>query len=491
MRISLVLLIMVWLSSSQALAQESAPTTQTLRLSEVLGVLVQQSPTLAKAQINRDIANAQVMQSQGLDDYLLRATASHLHQADESVEGNLIGNDKTQSTSVEANLSKLLSTGGTITLHADSARRATTLNFNNTELTEYKSQLSARFDQPLLRGRGEAIKRATQTQAHHNLSAVEREYQAAARDEIRGVIDAYWELVWAHKDLEIRRSSLQLAIERRRITDSSVQLGSAPRTALLEVDQVMATNEEEILLAQQRVTERSLELRRLAGLEIGPRHMDLQTNEILNVVPKSFSVEEILTQTLATSPELAALTERGKSATIEVSVANDGGTSKLDLNLSAGPLGTDDTLGGAMSRAVRLKGYFLGAGLTYEQRLGNHTAAGRAAEAGARRHILRVNARELEAQLAVSVSRAVQSANIANKRMELSRRAIDLSAQNIEAERRRFESGKATNFDVLQRQEEQKQARLRLARSEVDYLRATIAIASLRGDLLDRYGISL
>jgi outer membrane protein TolC len=68
---------------------------------------------------------------------------------------------------------------------------------------------------------------------------------------------------------------------------------------------------------------------------------------------------------------------------------------------------------------------------------------------------------------------------------------MDLSEKNIEAERRRFESGKSTNFDVLQRQDEQKQARLRLARAASDYLRATIQIYALSGELLDRYGVTL
>jgi outer membrane protein TolC len=75
--------------------------------------------------------------------------------------------------------------------------------------------------------------------------------------------------------------------------------------------------------------------------------------------------------------------------------------------------------------------------------------------------------------------------------MELSQQAVDLSEKNIEAERRRFELGRSTNFDVLQRQEEQKQARLRFARAAVDYLLATVAIDALRGRLLKGYGVSV
>jgi len=253
----------------------------------------------------------------------------------------------------------------------------------------------------------------------------------------------------------------------------------------------MATNEEDILLAEQRVTERSLELRRLSGLEIGPEHLDIRTEEQLHAIPSQFQVSTILEQALAASPELAALQLRDDSATLEISVANNSASSKLNLNVSAGSLGTDDNLGGSVSGVGTLRGYFVGTGLTYEQRLGNHAAQGRTKEAHARRQQLRVNKRELRAQIAVAVSRSVQSANIATKRMELSQRAIELSEKNIEAERRRFESGRSTNFDVLQRQEEQKQSRLRFARAQVDYLRATTAIAAQTGKLLKSYGITL
>ena len=474
-----------------AQAQEAPPDT--LRLSEVLSVVVQSSPNLATAQMNQSIADAQVIQTLGIDDILLQASGGYTYQSDQAVDPFFSGSNTTGRLSAEVTLSKLLSTGGTIALHANSSRTNRSQFFMGAvgEAESYLTQVSARLSQPLLRGMGKEVTYATKKQARNNLSAVALDLEVTARNEVRTVIEAYWEVVWAHKDLEIRRSALELAVERRRLTDSSVKLGSAPRTALLEVDQIMATNEEEILLAEQRVTEQSLELRRLAGLEIGPGHLDFQPEEQLAVSPKQFDVNDVLEAALANSPEVAALAMRGESATIEISVAENSTRSKLDLGLSAGPQGTDESIGSALSRTVGFKGYFVGADLTFEKTLGNHAADGRSAEARARRQLIRVNERQLRAQIAVQVARAVQSANIANKRMKLSQRAIELSELNIEAERRRFESGKSTNFDVLQRQEEQKQARLRYARAEVDYLRATIAIQALRGELLSGYGITL
>tara|TARA_R110002096_G_scaffold44526_13_gene120469 strand:+ start:39283 stop:40773 length:1491 start_codon:yes stop_codon:yes gene_type:complete len=492
-RALLAVLLTGLLSAPLAHAQESTKPAsgESLKLAEILGVVVQQSPSLASARIDKQIAEAQVIQSTGISDFLLQASGSYVFDSNENVDGNINGVDKSTAATAAATLSKLMSTGGTLSLQANTSRRIFTLTFDDSEVESDQAQLSARFNQPLLRGRGNKISHAAQRQARHALSAAALELEATARDEIRAVIEAYWEVVWAQNDLTIRRAALELAVERRRLTESSVKLGSAPRTALLEVDQVMATNEEEILLAQQRVTDRSLTLRRLAGLEIGPGHIDVSTQEKLTVSPREFTVGPVLESALAASPELAALEKRGKSATIEVEVANNSRSAQLDLGISGGPQGTDDNLGNAFSRMTQFKGYFVGVDLTYEQRIGNSSAKGSAQVAHAQRQLIRVNERQMRAELAVSATQAVQSANIANKRMELSQLAIELSEKNIEAERRRFESGKATNFDVLQRQDEQKQARLRYARAEVDYLRATIAIQALSGELLTSYGISL
>ncbi len=198
-----------------------------------------------------------MIQSSGIDDMLLRATGSYVFDANENVDGNITGTDQSNVISVSSSISQLLSTGGTVSVQANASRRAFTLTFDGSEVVTDQLQLSARVNQPLLRGRGHAISHASQKQARNAAEAVGFDLQATARDEVRGVIEAYWEVVWAHKDLEIRRSALALAAERRRLTESSVKHGGAPKTALLEVDQVLATNEEEIGLAEQRVTERS------------------------------------------------------------------------------------------------------------------------------------------------------------------------------------------------------------------------------------------
>ncbi|MBL4635375.1 MAG: TolC family protein [Kofleriaceae bacterium] len=474
-----------------ALGSAAPANAEKVALPDVLQVALRQNPSLASARIDIDIARAQVVQSQGIEDLLLRASGTYFLREADTVDGNVIGTNSSSSAQGEVSIAKLLGTGGTLTLRAASSRRASTFAVNNTEITEYNSELSLRLDQPLLRGRGKELSRAGQSQAKFNRSAAQLDLQARAQNEIRGIVDAYWELVWSHRDLEIRVSALELTRARRKLTESAIALGSVPRSALVAIDQVVATQEEDILISGQNITTRSLELRRLTGLEIGPDHLDLHPDEDLRTSPKKYDMRSVVNRALQTSPELAALSARGKGAKIAIAVADNGLLPSLNLNVSAGPLGTDSGISGSLSGAATGKGYFVGAGLSYEQALHSQRAQGNRAEAQARVRQVLVGERDLRAQIATAAATAVQAAEIAQKRMELSTRAIGLSEQNIEIEKRRFESGRSTNFDVLERQEELKQARLRYARATVDYLRAENAIQTLRGEILTQYGITL
>ena len=88
-----------------------------------------------------------------------------------------------------------------------------------------------------------------------------------------------------------------------------------------------------------------------------------------------------------------------------------------------------------------------------------------------------------------SLARAVAQIELAKRRVTLSQRAIDLANENIKIETDRFNLGKSTNFDVLRRQEELEQARLRQSASVADYLAARAELDGLGGTLLARYRI--
>lgn len=476
---------------------QGAEPAATLTLPDVLQHAVRQSPQLATARIEVEVAEAGFLEATGLEDFLFNATGTYLRRRTEPTGENVFGANDQDLFTGSMTLSKLLWTGGRISLSGDVTRNKApffVLGEGETPSTsvigtDSTSSVTAQIQQPLLRGRGETTTRVSRIRARFAEEQARLQREVVGRTVVRDLIAAYWEVAYAWGDLEIRRSSLDLARERRRLTDASVRGGATAPTEVLAVDQVIAQREEDVVVAELAVTERSLELRRLAGLEIAPDQIDVRTGAPLAADVKTVEMAAVVGQAIEASPEIAVLESRERGAQIEVDVTDNGLLPRLDLRVYGGPLGS----GVEIDDAVRDlgNGYQVGGELVLEHWLGNNAAQGASRRTQAERQRVKVDLADVRRQIAQSAAQAVALAKSAEKRMQLSRTAIDLTQRNIKAETGRFELGKSSNFDVLLRQEEHTQARLRYARAAADYLRAAAFLEALTGEILPRYGIKM
>ena len=474
-----------------AAAQPTPPPTladvagapRAVTLPELLALAIRQSPQLQLAEIDLEIAEAQVESARALDDWAIGA--------------ELTGRTDTEdhAASLSADLTRMFWGGTTVSLHAESAwSQMRGFDGNGNALEEddtFTDTITATITQPLLEGRGRAIVRAAEARARIALDSAALARQRSAIEVVRDVVSAYWELALAQRDLEIRKSSLVLAQERLRRTQAAIKGGGIAATEALAVEQVIATREEEILAAELTVVERSIAMRRLVGLEIGPRELVLSVPSELGVPLRSWQLDSLIADAYGTSPELALLVQQEKGATIEVEVTENGLLPSLDLAVSFGPLGVGDRPDDALENMATFEDISAVATLTFQHSIGNHEAKGAARAARAERLKIKIDSTDARAQIAEALAQAVLLAESAARRIEIAGKAITLSEQNIVAEQARFGLGKATNFDVLLRQEELKEAQLRQARAIIDWHKAANLIAAISGSLLPDYGISL
>jgi outer membrane protein TolC len=483
---------------SQPAAQPAAPATapatalvpppgvRQMRLSEVLAITARQEPSLLRATIDVRIAEAAVLEAAGIDDWVLQAAGNWRSQ-------RFAGLDVLQkSLTLSADLSRALSTGGTVVLHADTGFSDNLFKFEPTDPDlNYNHTLYAALSQPLWRGRGEKYARSAQARARIARSAAELDLEQTALNAVRLVIAAYWELAYAWRDLEIRRASLALGQEQLRNTQARISAGAVAPTEALAVEQSIASREQDILLAQLAITDRSLTLRDLAGLEIGGGEVTLWADAPMVITPQPLDVNALLAQALEQSPALQALQVRKRDLALAVELAEDDMDPALDLGLQLGPTGSAGNPGEAFEELATLKQITFNASLTLTHAFGQRTARGRLEAARERLQQLDIDIQQYRAAITRDLILAVQQAEAAQQRIVLSERVIELAQKNIEAERARFELGRSTNFDVLQRQDELEQAQLRRARAVMDYLQALTALDAITGNLLRRYGIAL
>jgi outer membrane protein len=493
-------------ASASTLADIAGPPTS-VTLADILQATIRHAPALQSARLDIEIALATIEESYGITDWILGANVQAAWDDDAVPRRSAIETDLERSIGVsgEVSLTKLLSTGGTFRVAATSGWGRATVNaprfdpgdmympvgYSDIDVDEYSDSLTASFNQPLLRGRGSEVALAAQASARIQRDAATLQQRSVAIEQVRTVVQAYWDLVFSLRDLEIRRSSLELARERLRLTQAGINGGKVAPSEALAVEQVIATREEEVLATELSVLDQSIALRRTAGLEIKPGALTLSTETELAVPPRTWDLAALASTAEVQSPELAVLAAQEAGATIELEVAENGLLPRLDLGLSLGTGATGRTFSSALEDTAKLEGYTALASLTYEQALGNDAAKGATRRARAQREKVRVSAVDVRFQINEAMARAVALVRSAEQRVELGARAVKLAEQNIGVEQSRFNLGKSTNFDVLQRQDELKQAQLRQARAVVDFHKAQTVIQSLTGEVLDVYGISI
>lgn len=474
------------------------PTGPSVGLRDVLKQAIVGNPTLAGETIDVAIADAQVHETYGLDDWLLDAGVNVQSERTDPVDELTFQTTSSDRVTGNASLQKPLASGGRIGIRLDNTWAQSTqvisvegMGASERDATVWTPSAQLTFYQPLLRGFGEQTRNAERTRARANRDVQVLEREGTASTVVRDVIQAYWELAYATQDLAIRKTSLALAREQLRITQAGIDVGKLPRSEALAVEQTIATREEDVFLAEQTVSERSIELRRLTGMEIGPGALDLFAADGLDTQAREPELDAALALAMDANPQLKLVRAQGDAATIEVTVTENGLLPQLDFTAAAGPQGNAAKAGDAFEQMGKFDSYQVTAGVTFSMQLGNSGANARAEAARLRVRKAKLSEADVRAQIAAATVRAVNLVRSAKKRMEVSARASGLAQQNVELETARWQVGKSTNFDVLKRQDELAQSQLREARARADYLNAVATLEALTGQLLERYGISL
>jgi outer membrane protein len=515
----LLSMCVVCLLGSRAFADD------TLTLPQVIAAAVRASPDFERASLDVKAAEGAALAAQGIEDTHVGANVSY--QANRDGSGQIESTDHNRQLQGSLTIRKLLPTGTTLGLSLGS-----TWNFNRRitgqiaaqcltdnpppecasdtkplepvpfENTIYQTSGAFSITQPLLRGAGATAVEGPIRDARLQRDAAALQREAKARDLVVAIVEGYWQVALAKAERDVRQASLMLANDQLKFTEASIRASKIPESELLAVKQVIATRQVDLIAAEQQIYDRSVALRQLAGLEIGPNAIEVVTEALPAVDQKDIDMSAVVAAALERNPELAGLTASALAAQAGVDTANGLARSQLDVALSGGPIGIDTTqtdangkvshtprFGDAVANLTDLKGYQVSASLTFDHAIEKRTERGTVAQARARLLRTKVDERAARARIASSATRAVQRARAALASVTLGDTAIALAQQNIENERKKLDVGKSTNFEVLRRQDELEAARLRRAGAVVDYLSARAEIDGLTGQILPRFGI--
>jgi outer membrane protein TolC len=465
-----------------------------IALPDVLQVALRQSPSITRAVIDIEAARADAVAAQGLDDFTLSALAS-LTRSWTWQTGSSPGAYLQDAAGLGLGLARKLPTGGTVSANASAQVVSETFEPDGMSAVDTFSgvvtNVSASVAHPLLRGFGERIARADRRRASVARDVASLSQAAEALNLVRDVIVGYWQVAYARQVVDIRIEGMKLAAEQLRITNTAVRTGSVSPTEVPAAEQAIALREQAIIQAQVQVSELSLGFRRKVGLEIGRDQIDLAPSTPLAAPTRSFDVDATIARALHDNPLLAMLEAKGKGADLEIEVTEDAIRPRLDIQAQLGSMGHATSAADSIKQLGRFDNPSVAITLGYEQQIGGHAARGARDRAQALRRRVRVDIEEARREVTVSVVHAIDLLHAAQKRIEVSDRAIGLARRTLEIQQTRFLNGKATNFDVVLRQDELQQASVSRALAVSDALAAEATVYALTGELLDRQHVRI
>jgi outer membrane protein len=482
--------------------QPTAAAGQQVTLAQTLEFAVKGNYALATSQLDVSIEEANVAAAEGVDDFIFDANTGFRASKTPAQPGNdtVVVDQGSYGVNLGAALTKPFRSGGQVKLEVGMVYSRSNIAVQDASgnvvndpdaVSLYIPTATLSFFQPLLRGRGSAVARAQQARARSSLTVAQKRGEAAVSTVIRDVVQGYWELAYAAREVEIRKQSLALAQEQLRITRARLDVGVGAPTDVTAVEQGVASREEELLVAELTLSERGLNMRRLSGMQIAPEALDLSAADKLETTYITPDAKAELEKAIAQNADIQVVRAQGAAARIDVEVNENGLLPQLDLSASLSTEGFGTSFGSQFDPIFDGDSYTAQAGLVFSMPIGNHTAKG-LLEAS-RRSLRRVKVSEddIKQQISVAVVQAVNVLRSTQKRVETLEKSTRLAQENLNAEKARFEVGRTTNFEVLRRQEELAQSQLRQARAAADYLRGVATLETLTGDLLPRHGIKV
>ncbi len=477
-------------------ADESSP----LSVMQAIERAVAGNPDLRRERVAVAQAAARELEAEGRFDVLLDAALEKKRDivplsCAPQCQDFAIG--KTTTTSGTLGVGRSLESGGTLHLGALASQVASSVPsdaVNDSSLlpgTYYGSTLALTFSHPLLRGFGTEVTLANLRKSRIQNDVAQLGRQMRACNVVRDVVVAYWELAYATQDLVIKRSALDLAQEQLRITQVLIGAGRLADSDAASVERAIAQRQEDLATGEQILFFRSLDLQRLFGVPADANIALLTATDTPSAGAPSIDDPAEISRALEANPQLRALRLGLRLSQLDLSTARSTLRPRLDFTGSVGPAGFKPGLGDSVKQAAGFGALAWSAGLTFELPVENRAARGQMQAAEEELNLARLNAEDFAAQLRDLVLRAARSIRTANARVALGRREVEFAQQNLDAERARFQAGRATNNDVLLRQQELKDAETRLLRSTVDQNESEIALAAATAEVLDRYGVVL
>lgn len=513
----------------------------TLTLDEAIRLALENNNDIEATRIDVAVSEHELTAARGAFD-LRFTTETYFERSETPVASFLAGGSggalKTTDVSGRFGFEGLSKRAGGSYKFEFSTRRLSSNNVFNDINPTISHGFSFSYTQPLLRGRKTDDNRRRVEIAKKNLSLTDAQFRRRATEVITNVEQAYWELAYALRNLQIQIDAVKQSRAQAESDRRQVEKGVIAPVDLLESETQVKNFEQNVYAAQEGVARAENGLKKMLAPD---RRAELWSKALLPVTPVNLeaprvALEEAVRSALDNRLELAELETRKEINQIDQRFYRDQRRPQVDLTASyssnalAGSLRDEENplVSGLVSLQNRVNQLSTLSGLPalpattfetngdivggYGQSLGNLFAQSnptvkvgvrvslpwrnRTARANFARSIAegrRVENRraKTEQDIEAEVRDTLQALRSSEARLVAAAAARSAAEQQYQSERRKFQSGMSTAYMVSQRQIDLINARGRELQAQTDLNKSVADFRRATGSTLQTHNVAL
>ena len=426
---------------------------------------------------------------------------------------------ETKRQTLNASVGQFLPTGGSYTLGWANTRTDAPTGFTTIN-PSYSSGLTGSAVQPLLRNFGPKVNRRFVVLARLARDSSAYDFVRSLQLTVQSVENAYWDLVYAIENLAAKQEALARAKDLNRITRIKIDVGALAPIDIVQTEVTIAQREQDIILAEGLIGDADDRLKRLMNVTALPDwSRPIIPSDHPTADPFTVDLDAGIKRALETRPEVKQSVLDIESKKVTLAYTRNQLLPRLDLNGSLGyngigtgrytscvdgvgnpvscgdtgaiPITSNTSYVDALYSIRRLDFPSWTVGLTLNVPIGNRTARANHAIAGADLELSRTNLALTRENLVVEVRAAARGIDTAFRSVAAARKARELAERNLDAERKKYENGMTTSFQVAQIQNDLTTARTNELQAIAVYVKSIAAWHKAIGDILPARNISV
>lgn len=516
MRYTLVLFLTL---SSMAWPFSAQGDSVALTLSEVTIMALEKNGDMVVERGSLDIARAGVLRAEAAYEPAFRADVRFRERTDPvnsilsgAPEGEVAPTFTGFQTS--ASLVGLLRTGGSVSITSGIGRDET--NSILALLTpSWTTLLGLEIRQPLLQNRRIDPTRRAIRVARADQSRAEASFRRMVTETTAAVERAYWAVVVSRREVEIRESSIHVALAQREGTKIRIEAGTQAESDLSQITAEVERRRGDLISSRESLIRAENQLRNLILRDASDPFWSrpIVPADAPRIALTSPNLPAAIERALQSRPELLELQQRLARQDVEIEAARDRGKPQLDvvasyvgrglsgsrnpdaLALFGRPVDPPDALEGNLGRSLGTLGENrfgdASIGLAMSIPIGNTAARQDVAIARAIRGQAEATLDQARQRVSLEVRNAAASLDSAAQRIEAAQAAVAAAEIQLQAERDRFTAGTTIGFFVLTRQNDLAAAQLSEIVALTDYRKALTEFARATGSLIEDRGIQI